>query len=113
MFLHGRLGWLFFGMDIDRERRPPGHLHVLCAAFFQLMEEALDVSQGFQRGEDAHGQRQYGSHAPLRVRSARNIFIRKLVLKFQLFAGKYQFNKNEGILKFGYIPSSLISADSC
>ena len=55
VFLHGRLGRSFSGMDVDRERRPP--------AFFQVLEEALDVFQGLQRGEDAHGQRQYSRYA--------------------------------------------------
>ncbi len=66
MFLHGRLGRPFSRMDVDRERSPPGHLHILCAAFFQVLEEAFDVrglTQGLQRSEDAHGERQYGSHA--------------------------------------------------
>jgi len=54
VFLHGRLGRPFFGQDVDRERGPP--------AFFQVLEETLDVFQGLQRGEDAHGQRQNGYH---------------------------------------------------
>jgi len=47
VFLHGRLGRPFSGKDVDREWSLP--------AFFQLMEEALDVFQGLQRSEDALG----------------------------------------------------------